>query len=424
MKFNSKMLFLLGLLSVVSLSYSAQAFDGEMVWVPSSDGFDAYPVDSIEAREMKVEYHDNPARPRLSGINIDCDDLDVCRLIQENKVSEAIERLPFTASEALNIASIHATPVLVWLIQNNVGGYYTNLILKLIKKPGFDINHAHFIKQETPLQAAVSYQAHPAIVHALLKAGAHPNKGRIHHGKVITPYTTALEMKDVPALTHMERYGGHDKDYQTKLHLLAYTNNLAALKNFLEKSVVDMVNARDAAGQTPLHVAALSSKATPDMIRALLIAGADPRLQEQQGFTSLHKVLEQPNHEKAMLILHNGGLDVINTPDAYGTTPLHKAARSATAETVEALLIAGAKPHLQDIDRLTPFEMAEEAGRADNVAVLEAWIERQKRKRTYKKSLVDPAYDSENTPPSSPKKSRKKKSTAKSPDPYRALKDL
>lgn len=57
--------------------------------------------------------------------------------------------------------------------------------------------------------------------------------------------------------------------------------------------------------------------------------------------------------------------------NAYAWTPLHFAAYQASAATCAALLRAGADPSADDGQQRTPLDWAREAGRADNVELLE-----------------------------------------------------
>ncbi|MFT6765413.1 MAG: ankyrin repeat protein [Alteromonas naphthalenivorans] len=280
---RKKIMLALVLFSTVSSIHTADILSHATgQWIPSTDGFEYYPdATTLEEALIQERYHNNKDKPELSGINIDCDDLYFCNFIKNNDLNNARLVLPFTSPEALNIASIEATPILVWLIKNNENKQYTKLILQLINTPGFNANRAHHIKKETPFQVAVKFNADSQILHAL-------------------------------------------------------------------------ANYQDAAGQTLLHHAAFSTHVTADTVRTLLLAGANPTIQDDFGFTALQQALAQEDNEKAMIILNNGGKVVINTPNDYGDTPLHTAARYATPETIAILLANGANQTLLNKDGKKP----------------------------------------------------------------------
>lgn len=72
-------------------------------------------------------------------------------------------------------------------------------------------------------------------------------------------------------------------EQMTPLHLAQH----AALVQILVRHGAD-INARAEGGQTPLHVAASedADSVTPDVLQALLLAGADPKLTTEQGETA------------------------------------------------------------------------------------------------------------------------------------------
>ena len=103
----------------------------------------------------------------------------------------------------------------------------------------------------TPLYAAAAYSTTPAVVTALVKAGA-----------------------DVNA---RDEYG------LTPLHRAAGVSTTPAVVTALVKAGAD-VNARSEDGRTPLHLAAAFS-ATPSVVAALLAAGSDPAARDTENKT-------------------------------------------------------------------------------------------------------------------------------------------
>ena len=62
--------------------------------------------------------------------------------------------------------------------------------------------------------------------------------------------------------------------------------------------------------------------------------------------------------------------DQLNTPDAEGSYPLHRAVEKGSAKTVELLLDLGAKPEVKDKAGLSPLRLAINDGSVDCIKVL------------------------------------------------------
>ena len=107
------------------------------------------------------------------------------------------------------------------------------------------------------------------------------------------------------------------------------------------------------AGDTALHVAAAAW--SPELLRRLIDAGADPTARNRRGAGPLHYAASgnpdsarwDPDAQaRAIAVLVAAGADP-NAADANGTTPLHRAIRTRCAAAVEALLRAGADPSVR-----------------------------------------------------------------------------
>ena len=144
-------------------------------------------------------------------------------------------------------------------------------------------------------------------------------------------------------------------------------------------------NARNQKGQTPLHFAAMENE-NPDVITALLDAGAYPRARDDYGKTPLDYVEDNyalkdsyahwrlsasPGCEEwdTMAFWETATFDTVadcleagadpGARDEFGGTPLHFAAHlNDNLAVIFALLKAGADPNENDAENLTPLHVA------------------------------------------------------------------
>ena len=114
------------------------------------------------------------------------------------------------------------------------------------------------------------------------------------------------------------------------------------------------MNARDAWGRTPLHLAAQEN--WPTIITALLSHGATLDATDQWGRTALHMAAHE-NAEEGSQALIEAGIS-LETVDTNGETPLHHAAREDNEQTVSMLLNAGASPNIRNHQGKTARDLA------------------------------------------------------------------
>ena len=163
-----------------------------------------------------------------------------------------------------------------------------------------------------PLIMAARYNSDPAVVEALIAAGARMGPEEPERGK-----------------------------FDIALHEAARHNSNSAIVGVLLEHGIGFLNSQDAGGGAPLHYAAASGNVAA--AEALIAAGADVNLGERWfNATPLQYAAERDDNAEMIALFVSAGVDV-NKADCNGDTPLHRGAKwSKTTTTLEALLHAGA----------------------------------------------------------------------------------
>jgi uncharacterized membrane protein YphA (DoxX/SURF4 family) len=94
---------------------------------------------------------------------------------------------------------------------------------------------------------------------------------------------------------------------ETDLMRAASHEDLKLVQQLLSAQGNANVNALDQTGQTALIIACQNAKANPDVIKALLAAGADANLRSRNGYTALTWALNRNNAEVVRLLRRAGG---------------------------------------------------------------------------------------------------------------------
>lgn len=94
---------------------------------------------------------------------------------------------------------------------------------------------------------------------------------------------------------------------ETDLMRAAAQEDLKAVRQFLSAAKGSNVNALDQSGQTALILACQNPNTNPDVVKALLSAGADTNLRSRNGYTALTWSEARRNSEVSRLLRQAGG---------------------------------------------------------------------------------------------------------------------
>lgn len=148
-----------------------------------------------------------------------------------------------------------------------------------------------------------------------------------------------------------------------------------ALEEAVERSNLEIVRtlimagARDRkneSGRTALM--RLRSKATADLVRELLSAGARVNARDDSDATALMNAAYESNYEAVKELIANGAK--VDLKDDDGKTALMFAADNEDARIAKLLIDSGAGVNLKDNDGKTPLMIAAEEGVAETVRLL------------------------------------------------------
>ncbi len=130
--------------------------------------------------------------------------------------------------------------------------------------------------------------------------------------------------------------------------------NTDAVRKMLTRQP-SLVNQADEHGFTPLMLAVSSADRTPELVQALIDAGADVNAKTGEGYTALHMMADvngptghgaMPGHLARILVAAGGELEA---KQHWGWTPLMRAAVEGTVDELQALAEVGAR-----LDHLFP----------------------------------------------------------------------
>lgn len=128
-----------------------------------------------------------------------------------------------------------------------------------------------------------------------------------------------------------------------------------------------LLEARNALGKTPLHMAVTSG--STEMVQLLLDRGANVNAKDNTGLTPLHIAAWWTATNRAQQLL-DAGADP-NSRDRFGDTPLHVAAMHGRQAMTVFLAGHGARLDVENDSGRTPLALAEKYEREKTAHILE-----------------------------------------------------
>lgn len=180
---------------------------------------------------------------------------------------------------------------------------------------------------------------------------------------VLTPYSLFTLMRLL--------FRGRRPDPGTDIGRAAKRGEVAEVESLVESGAD--VNAANASGQTPLHLAAANGDA--DMVRVLIEDGAEFDMPDSgAGLSALH-VAAQCGHERVVDLLVRYGAD-LEARTLHQQTPLHLAALHGQSGVTAQLLKYHVKLDRRDAEGMTALQLAEENGHRDVVGLIADYTEK------------------------------------------------
>ncbi|KAK0639751.1 ankyrin repeat-containing domain protein [Cercophora newfieldiana] len=237
----------------------------------------------------------------------------------------------------------------------------------ILVEHGADINAADD-QGRTPLMWAIREKKESAAAALLSHAGIDV-KARDKKGRTALVFVAETGMLGIGrALLDLGTVADlGDNDGRTPLAWAAYWGRSEVVELLANRDDVD-VDHRDKMGLTPLASTALEGQAA--MARLLLGFGADPRLEDNDGYTPLSWAAYWGYLGVVELLAARKDV-AVNSRDKTGRTPLSWAAEEGREEVVQLLLRFGADASMQDNGGRTPRSWALENGHRGVVGILD-----------------------------------------------------
>lgn len=189
----------------------------------------------------------------------------------------------------------------------------------------------------------------------------------------------AIEVNDAARVAYLFREKRFDPNFylpngDTPLVYAIRTNATKTVNLVLLRHRALNVKIPSLRGETPLMLAAI--KGDVDLAQTLLFMGADVNV--NFGWTALHYAAVSGQKPMIDLLIKNGA--EVNAVTERQVTPLYMAARSVSADAVNALLAAGADKTICNDQGISPADIARQRGStplAERLAIEACKIEKE-----------------------------------------------
>lgn len=230
---------------------------------------------------------------------------------------------------------------------------------------------------QTPLMLAAK-TGYLRTVQALLAAGAAVD-AQDYLGQTALMYGTAEYFSSPEVAKALLAAGANvntvNKSGETSLMLAAPRPSIKTIQTLLEGGAKASINAKDEDGLTALMHATWGDRdSRPEIIQALLAAGAQVNTTGKAGQTPLMLAAERDSLEMIHLLLAAGAKTSINGQDKKGWTPLMHALdgrEDFLVERIKLLLASGADVSIKNNQGETALMIARKAGRQIIIKLLE-----------------------------------------------------
>lgn len=158
--------------------------------------------------------------------------------------------------------------------------------------------------------------------------------------------------KAIPADYFTKLINARNAENVTPLRMATSGGHASLVSEILPYSNVS-IDERDAHDRTLLTIAVLTENKNKDVVEALVSAGANTNIADENGYTPLHYAAGQDLEEIAKLLLEHGA--DINAATKDGVTALHSAVSQGREKMVRFLIKNGTDINIADAGKHTPL---------------------------------------------------------------------